>query len=1015
VKTIPTLSVEELVRALGYSGSENWRDQENEGPETAHLRRRAREAGVVGIYSFRTSPDAYELLPKRAVVQIAQANNADEAREIHRKLWNLSDAPFLLIVLPNHVRVYTNFRYDSDEDTALLSVPNEGPIELIAQALDGFHSQQIDSGYVWRRWGDKLPPASRVDQRLLDDLNELGRILIDNRELRPETAHALIGKFIYIRYLLDREILSSRWLEEHGILESEVLGREATVTGLSRLVEALETRFNGRIFPLPLAGDHAPSDADVSFVASIFRGDSPTGQLALDFKIYDFFYIPIELLSSIYEQFLHVQGKGKKVGAYYTSEPLADYLLSEINSVLPLRSGHKVLDPCCGSGVFLVLAYRRLIEMELQSRPSVRLRPIELREILVESIFGVERNLEACYVAEFSLILTMLSYIEPPELHRNKRFKFPNLHETNIFHADFFGDVVERLLDRRLAFDWIVGNPPWVELSSADSEEAIAVDWIRVNAVTRPIARFRACEAFTWRAPDLLNRTGYVGFVVHAKSLTNEQSGDYRRAFFTSHEVAKVTNFSNLAHTLFKGRAAAPAATIIYKPTDPEALDAREAIVHYSPFVVNQLPIRELRSKQSWVITVYENEITTVDPRDAADGSARTWKTALWGTYRDQMLIKRFERLFPQSLEQLCESSGWAFGLGIQLRTEADHRSGDVVRIDRLTEKKVLDFDEMNLSGKRFEVPAEALQENQLGYIRKRGGKRGLRLIRAPHLVITPSYAAFSAEDFIVKHPRVAISAQPEDTEHLRALSVYLNSNIARYLAFFSSTRWGIDRVTAGYVDIAAVRVPSMTVDQIKALASLHERCCQEDGTASGAKFDLFTQDYSDILGNLTSEVGRVLRLPQWIIDVVDEFISIRLAMINGKTGGDAVRSPRTEDLVAYVETLRGELETYAKVPHRIGIHELSEFIVCEITVNGVESTIAKALFRTSASEEMLWQMLRTAESQWVYVQRGLRIIESGRMYLFKPKRLIDWTRTQALLDSDDVIAEVLAHVRRKA
>src|SRR5260370_14948549 len=85
-------------------------------------------------------------------------------------------------------------------------------------------------------------------------------------------------------------------------------------------------------------------------------------QLHLYFRAYDFAYIPIEILSEVYEQFIE---DSKKKGAVYTPEILADYLLSEINTVKPLNEETKILDPACGSGVFLVLAYRWLIEAEL--------------------------------------------------------------------------------------------------------------------------------------------------------------------------------------------------------------------------------------------------------------------------------------------------------------------------------------------------------------------------------------------------------------------------------------------------------------------------------------------------------------------------------------------------------------------------------------------------------------------------------------------------------------------------
>jgi len=133
--------------------------------------------------------------------------------------------------------------------------------------------------------------------------------------------------------------------------------------------------------------------------------DTKEGQLALDFQAYDFSYIPVELLSSIYEYFLKDE-KRSGGGIVYTPEALADYVIAELEAVHPLRLGHKVLDPCCGSGVFLVLAYRRLIERlweEQGQRPSADAMNASYRR----AIFGVERDREACYITSFSLILTL--------------------------------------------------------------------------------------------------------------------------------------------------------------------------------------------------------------------------------------------------------------------------------------------------------------------------------------------------------------------------------------------------------------------------------------------------------------------------------------------------------------------------------------------------------------------------------------------------------------------------------
>ena len=201
-------------------------------------------------------------------------------------------------------------------------------------------------------------------------------------------------------------------------------------------------------------------------------------QFHLKFQAYDFRHIPVETLSSIYEQFLHAQQKGESDGAYYTPEVLADYLLSEINSVRALQPGMTVCDPACGSGIFLVLAYRRLIEMELAATKNTgSLTPARLRDILLNSIYGVERHRDACNVTMFSLILTLLHYVKPPELHANRRFQFPSLLNTRIFCDDFFNTRLALPVPKR-GFDVIAGNPPWIELKPDTKGEAYARKWM---------------------------------------------------------------------------------------------------------------------------------------------------------------------------------------------------------------------------------------------------------------------------------------------------------------------------------------------------------------------------------------------------------------------------------------------------------------------------------------------------------------------------------------------------------
>lgn len=656
------VQLENVLERLGYSQSDNYKRAVEETPQTTHLFRGLKKTKQInGCYTFHSSRDD-QILPIRAAVYVAEANTEEEAREIHKQLWNFNNAPFLIVVLPHQIRVYTGFEYSAkDKKKGEIKNPIENIVE-VSQVLTSFFADSIDFGKIWQSdEAQHLDANKRVDSRLLKNLETLEKYLVNHQNLEQSIAQALIGKYIYIQYLREREILSDQWLLECDINLDYIFGQNATVSELKKLVDTLEVRFEGNIFPLDF--DHIHSDQIISIVASIFRGDKIQDtnadkvliQLHLDFKAYDFSYIPIETLSAIYEQFLHAQGKGKKDGAIYTPEPVADYLICEMNSVKPLKLGMKILDPCCGSGIFVVLVYRKLIEKALETSSNNKLKPFELKDILVNSIYGVERNQEACYVAEFSLLLMMLNYIEPPELHKNKDFKFPSLHNHNIFVCDFFNNQSD-FWKLEQSFDWIIGNPPWKETSKKETEEELAKNWIKNNYKDRPVAGYRIAEAFTWRVIDLLNADGLIGLLIPAMSLFNHESKKYRQKFFNYNQVFRVTNFANMRRVLFSGRTISPSATLVYGKISSK--NDRLYIHHYAPFVANQianLPFGKKEKQDTWSIVINENEIQTISNLDAKKGEAKIWNLALWGNYRDDKALAHIERLLPITIEHLVK------------------------------------------------------------------------------------------------------------------------------------------------------------------------------------------------------------------------------------------------------------------------------------------------------------------------------------------------------------------------
>lgn len=296
----------------------------------------------------------------------------------------------------------------------------------------------------------------------------------------------------------------------------------------------------------------------LALLCSFLRGDSLDSQLSLFFWAYQFDVIPIELLSSIYEEFYHSENVNDDKGTHYTPPTLVSFVLANPSILEKLKIG-KVLDFACGSGIFLVEAFRRMVYHQMRERGR-RLRPQELQKILRERVFGVDRNGEAVRVAAFSLYLALLDFMEPSDIRRHKLSLL--IHDANelidqpngfnLFEANAFFLLPEeralivnrlqtkkykgRILDlqivnwpllplRSLRYDVIVGNPPWGEPMKNDPDGQRAVQWCQ--SFNLPIGDNELSQCFIWRTLNLLADDGIAGLLVssgvffkrHPKSL----------------------------------------------------------------------------------------------------------------------------------------------------------------------------------------------------------------------------------------------------------------------------------------------------------------------------------------------------------------------------------------------------------------------------------------------------------------------------------------------------------------
>lgn len=1035
-----------LLDQLGYTDSPFFLQGERlfEHPGYSHVFRKAQDAkscSLVGVYTLRqTGAERGETGTIIPTVYVCKAEDEAKAREIHRLVWNQNTVPFLVVTSPKMFRVYRGFEYKSGgrqarKDQHILEVARDA--NTVLDILQDFHARSIDSGRLWVKRGRDISVSSRVDRKLLNSLKRLSDRLVGGDErLERNVGHVLIGKYVYLCYLRDRGILSDERFEKAGIDPTTVLGRNPNVSALYALEEYLDDWLNGSVFRLPKTGI---KKKHVEEVARAFLGDDPsTGQMYLDFAAYDFSHIPIETLSVVYQQFLHAEGDGRGKGAYYTPSWLVNMVLDELEVEKPLQEGMKVFDPSCGSGAFLVQCYRRLIERELAKSENQKLSPIRLRELLTKYIYGLEVDEDACNVSELSLILTLLDYVKPADL-TNTTFKLPELRDKNIFFCTggFFDSESEWATSkRRTPYDWVVGNPPWKQLHKQKlktDSDSLALKWIDKNRNEHPVDNFQIAEAFAWKVPEVVSEDGAVGLLMPASVLFNKQARRFRAKFFSEMNVKSVANLANMRHHIFEG-AISPCAVFVYSRREKRDRTGERHVLTYAPFVVEQLNRygNSGNKEPMWTMVISESMVCEVRASDILSGESLPWKLAMWGTVRDRHLLERIIRRFvPLSVivgrEQLSVSQG------VELRRQKRGEQVNFKVVDAVPEvvgKNKLIMSRLKDARGVYQFSRDVFGkvEKTEGYVRKGRSVVTLKICKPPHVIVDAArrFSVYSEEYVVVPPRQIGISGDKTQSSLLKAIAAYLNSDFVLYHQYLTSGLWGVERDRPNLDDLKRLPVPfeHLSSGEVSELGALYDKLVEASESARQkgpgplfAKGRVKEDRLETVLKKLNSTVYEMLGIRASEQVLIDDLLKVRMKLNEGNIAKEAVEPAVESEMLKYAKLLKGELDEFLGVSnrHNVSVYYSEEAAIVKIqhlrkSVAGIPA-IEPVSEQTENEFGKMQSKLGKQNAQWIYFNKGLRILEGRTTYLYKPRERLYWLKSQALVDADEFIAEKLGPV----
>lgn len=948
--------------------------------------------GVDAVYFLRDEEGVAKI--PLIYFSMLEDDNTAKAAQLHRLPWNMGEAPLLFIVTPTELKIYNNYQTPQKKDGTL--DPEAGLIDTISlitdletqrQKLAPYNRMLLESGEYWRRAEGRFNVNTRIDTTLMNNLRVMRRRLItriksrvNNVQISTENivsiVHGLLSRSILIKYLEERkdsngESVFPKDFYEQFSFDNTVCKQYTDVLGNKdatyNLFSVLESKFNGDMLPLIDNEREIITKGDLQELKSFLIGDSDleSQQMTL-WPLYDFNIIPIKIISSIYELFFHLSDVGDDdKGTYYTPLHLVDTLLDEVYPWEGVYEPISIIDPSCGSGIFLVEAYRRIVCRWMRTKGVSQITNEQLTDILKECIYGVDLNEEAVRVASFSLSLALCDFLDPRSIWNE--LSFPKLVNTNLIVSDFF-DVE---LDSRLKkYDIVIGNPPW---QSQLTEKA--VEYIDSNDYI--VGDKQIAQAFSIKCTKICKGNGVICLLMPSKGLLfnrSSQSSMYRKRLFDEITVSVIINFSIYRRVLFDN-ATAPCTAIIYYPKKENESDT-------NIFYCTPKPQYSLQDTKKFSID--PTDICRI-PSDLVYDD-RIWKIAMWGSPRDLELIDKMQSTYPSMEEfisnhNMCSAEGFIRGRG------------------GYSHKELLGYPIVDVRGfVPFYTSNEGLMINKDDQF-YRCSLNNREIFKAPHLIMKQShrkgrfFASVLDYDAIFNHSLLGISG---DERILKYLCLIINSKVFSYYHLLTSRTWMVERDALEAGDIRTIPIPEPSEEMLGKAVELYEhiKISGDESLLDAFVFDAYRlKDYETYL----------------VTDALDYIYNY----FDKKSNSIAFKKPSIEVYKKYYSTFMDVLKNSLgqsftpKASFYIGESPLS-ILVLSISENSDGNLIF--FDNNKSTEQCLSQLdsLLTEERYNIYIRRNVRVYGKDSIYIVKPKQQKYWNYSSACRDADELFSDIM-------
>ncbi len=643
-----------------------------------------------GIREYRSNLGTINFVVLECAAEEIDTNFYDS----HREIWNENISKvFVAIINDEEVlicdskTVPNKFKSEDIKTAKIDSFKYGKNSEKEEYYLELLKKESIDRGYFWEEFHKSLKKKIKkgkhkpIDVDLLDNLKKKKSKIKDYLKDFPksdELAQKLIDRCLFIRFLEDRI--------ERNKLKNLLEDRD--VKGLLDLFTDYNRCLNGDLFE---EGDISSNinKQILGELNEIFGKHYKYKDNQLALVPYQFDKIPILLISHIYEKLLDTKERNGE-GIVFTPENVADYTIEKVFESELIKNkiendNIRVLDPSCGSGIFLVKFFKRLIK-ERRKISGQQLTIQEKHRLLKKSVYGIDINSNALRIAAFSLYLEIFENISPDIINKEvfekyengeNHFMLPELKDHNLICGNsLFNDNIFK--DEK--FDLILGNPPWSYKKFSDNEKR------KIEEKWPDVSYYESSQCFLFKIYDWMDEDSFVGMVVNLSNFTNEKAAKFRKGLLKKYSLNLFFNLVNIKEITF-GSNSENACVLTFNKKNNEENEIEFIIPDMMKF-----------SKITRDIVIKKDDIAKIQQSRLSE---ETWHISILGLNKYLKLIEKIESdVYLFSLEpeykQYLQSSDIDEKLKNEFEESKCFLSGEA-KLFRIDEKNwnIMDFNGM--------------------------------------------------------------------------------------------------------------------------------------------------------------------------------------------------------------------------------------------------------------------------------------------------------------------------------